>query len=635
MIKRLLFVALLCVCSAPAAQAVDAVEFDLRISQYAATGQPVLLMVDTVTALKQITATGFFLNLSLDLDLLEVDSAGTRFRVHGVTLAPRPENLSQEFDAEFGVPARIDSIVGKNDSRLRLMLTPLRRVSIDTAGCGYNQQVPGSFRKDPAAYYDVHFVPQTLADFYWNSVSSLIDERYREFRELNKFGLPGKYQVYLAPCQIYSVLWDDRFGTMVDPTRSTAFAVYNHQGNSADPFLVQHVAVFKHYGYAPPIFSEGLAGYLSMAIFDMKRLLKEDRSLSIDPMLDTYTYLTADPLLADRMASTFVKYLVNQYGITRFLDAYRDADDLNIRASLERTFEKPIAQLDAEWRVYVDTVTINLTNLSYHIEVAETMLQFPVMLRYAKALVAEIAKTKDDSLKAFPYLVRAEYLTGDYYAATDYQRVFTRLDSASVRNQVALAAYQMMNGEYPAAQEDLLLAKQIDSTDQLLLFNLGLNKLFQGDREAARALFEKTINTTEPQNAQIEARIFLSQLLFQRGSKGDADRGRNLCYEVINALAPEIGGGQATPYAFLWSGIASLGVGDMPTAWDYLQIAEFIEVRPFYQGMINLWLGKVSDMRGDHVAAREFYGKVLRLASADYHQKEARFLLENPFELTN
>lgn len=635
MIKRLFVLAFICAGPALPARALDGVEFDLRIAQQTPTGEPILLLADTVVVLRGMTATGFFANLSLDVDVLDIDSTRTRFQLHGVTLASKPENLSREFSAEFGTPARLNNIVGKNDSRLNLQVTPLQRISIDTSGCGFSHEVVGDFKKDPAAYFDIHFVPQTLADFYWNSVSSLMDERYREFRDLNKFSLPGKYEIFLAPCRMYSVLWDKRFGTMVDPTRMTAYAVYNHQFNSADPFLIQHVAVLKNYGYAPPVLSEGLAGYLSLAIFDMKRLLNENPSMSIDPMLDTYTYLNSDPLLSDRMASTFVKFLVNQYGITRFLEAYRDADDLTIRETLENVFGKPVAQLDAEWRVYVDTVSLSLGNVSYHAEVAETMLQFPVMLRYAKAMVSEIARTRADSLAAYPYLVRAEYLTGDYYAATDYQRIFTRLDTASVRNLVALAAYQMMNGEYAAARDDLEAARTIDSTDQLLLFNLGLNELFQGHRDAARAFFESTISAKEPQNAQVEARIFLSQLLLQRGRQTDIDRARKMCYEVINALAPEINGGQATPYAFLWSGIACLGVGDLPTAWDYLQLAAFIEVRPFYLGMINLWLGKISDMRGEHDVAREFYGTVLRLASADYHQKEARFLLDNPFELTN
>ena len=635
MIRRLILIALLCTCPTVAVLAADGIEFDLRISQQSAEAATVLLLADTITVIHQMTATGFFANLSLDVDVLSTDSTRIRFRVHAVTLAPKPENLSRDFEAEFGVPARFDNIAGKNDSRLSLSLTPLQKVSVDTAGCGYSQLVPGTFRKDPAAYFDIHFVPQTLADFYWNSISSLIDERYREFRDLNKFGLPGKYEIFLAPCQIRSVLWDDRFGTMVDPTRATAYAVFNHQVNTADPFLVQHVAVLKHYGYAPAILSEGLAGYLSMAVFDMKRMLKEDRALSLDPLLDTYTYLTADPLLADRIASTFVRYLVNQYGITRFLTVYRDADDLNIRQTLERVYEKPVVELDAEWRVFVDTVSINLTNLSYYAEVAETMLHFPVMLRYSRAMVSDLARTKQDSLYALPYLIRAEYLTGNYYAATDNQRIFANLDSASARNLVALAAYQMMNGEYESAQADLMAARQIDSTSQLLLFNLGLNRLLQGDRDAARQLFEQTIAAAEPQNAQIEARVFLSQLLLQRGTPADADRARRLCYEVINGLEADINGGQATPYAFLWSGVASLAVGDLTTAWEYLQIAEFIEVRPFYLGMIDLWLGKASDMRGDHDTAREYYAKVLRLASADYHQKEARFLLDNPFELTN
>jgi hypothetical protein len=58
-----------------------------------------------------------------------------------------------------------------------------------------------------------------------------------------------------------------------------------------------------------------------------------------------------------------------------------------------------------------------------------------------------------------------------------------------------------------------------------------------------------------------------------------------------------------------------------------------LENRPFYVGMVNLWLGKVNDLTGNRQAARDFYGAVLAGQSADYHQKQARYYLEHPYQL--
>jgi hypothetical protein len=47
--------------------------------------------------------------------------------------------------------------------------------------------------------------------------------------------------------------------------------------------------------------------------------------------------------------------------------------------------------------------------------------------------------------------------------------------------------------------------------------------------------------------------------------------------------------------------------------------------------MINLWLGKVADVRGEHSVARDYYNAVLSGASAVYHQDEARKYLDTPY----
>jgi len=74
-----------------------------------------------------------------------------------------------------------------------------------------------------------------------------------------------------------------------------------------------------------------------------------------------------------------------------------------------------------------------------------------------------------------------------------------------------------------------------------------------------------------------------------------------------------------------------LGLGETGNANNHLQTALFLETRPFYLGMINLWLGKAADVMKDHAVACGFYEKVLSLPSAEYHQQEAKKYLDNPY----
>jgi hypothetical protein len=102
-------------------------------------------------------------------------------------------------------------------------------------------------------------------------------------------------------------------------------------------------------------------------------------------------------------------------------------------------------------------------------------------------------------------------------------------------------------------------------------------------------------------------------------------------HEVVAILARTTSTDAPSSQQQLWNGIAHLGLEDLGTAYDYLQTALYLEMRPFYQGMINLWLGKLADVRGESDVARRHYGAVLSQPSADYHQKEAHRYLETPY----
>jgi len=145
------------------------------------------------------------------------------------------------------------------------------------------------------------------------------------------------------------VIWDSRFGQVSDPTRNNSFGLFTRELNTADPFVVIHTSLLRQYGYAPPFLSEGWAGYLSFAYYDMKKIIKENRNVPITKLLNTYDYLTADPTLADRTASTFVKYLIDQYGFEKFRDLYKESHDLNLAGKFEEVYAKTAADIELGW----------------------------------------------------------------------------------------------------------------------------------------------------------------------------------------------------------------------------------------------------------------------------------------------
>ncbi|UCD64924.1 MAG: hypothetical protein JSW34_05700 [Candidatus Zixiibacteriota bacterium] len=610
--------------------AVDGVLCRLAVyQQEGATGENILIVDDTAEFVVDITSAGFLGPISTEIRFTELDTLQVKFNVHVVTLGPAVNTYSRSFTAEYSLPATMRDIAGKNGAIYSLVVAPLSLLAIDTAGCLADHREQGSFTSAPSAYMDLNYMTSTLADFHWESIRDYLDFSYRRFQDFAGFTLPGKMQVYLCPCMIPSVIWDRRFGMAVDPTRNTAFAVYARELNTADPFIVTHTTLLRNFGYTAPFLSEGLANYFSLAAYDMKRILADRPSLSWRDFLNTGAYLEADPTTADRVATTAVQYLVAAHGLDRFMTLYRAADDLNLGARLEEVYGTPLAELEAGWKEYVDTLSITGSQYSAQAGLAEQMMNYRLMLTYAQEYV-NWAPTKPDSMRALDLLKRAHFFNGNYYDAAAIQEALIAVGDTGARSWMARGSYEMMNGRYAEALKHFEQARGLDTTDEMVHFNLALYYINQGDPATARDILLNNISFAKEARAQGETRIFLANILADSEAEEDRKTAERLYQEVINIYQQTLSIRRSSPTHYLWMGIAYLGLGEIETGIDHLKVADFLESRPFYQGMINLWLGKGHLRSGHKEAAGEYFARVLAISSADYHQREARAYLEQP-----
>lgn len=613
-------------------RAAEGVRFEVSIDQYdAALDRQVMLFRDTFDLIVEVPTTGFLLNMSLDVTVNSIDSLGVGFDLHVYTLNETQSNFAQRFRTEYGLPARLFDIAGKNGASYRLTMLPIEAVPVDTTYCDFLIYRQGDFSVDPSANVNIHYVPNTLADYFWNSVAGMMNDEYELFKKMNSFTLPGRYELFLCPCLSPGILWDGRFSMLADPVKRNLYAVYAEEFNSAYPFLVNHAAILRHYGYSPPFLSEGYANYHSFAIYDMKNLLAEREVPALENFLTTSTYFESDPHTADRVSATFVRYLIDEYGVDRFLDLYRRADDLTLAMTLTAVYGKQVRELEQEWLTYADTVQINFAMASKYCDQAETMRYYELAKEYGSVML-DAAGTKADSLAAYTSLVRGCYFTGDYYGAIDWQQRLLRLDKSSSTAWLGLAAYEMMSGEYDSAAVHLDQALALDSANYFAIFNQGLLAMVTGDTLTARQQFSSIVNDRSIRTAALESYIFLGFLLKHTQDEGAQSRASQLFAEVIESLRT-VGPGQRTnAQRPMWLGAAFLGQDDTGNAVEALRLARFLDSRPFNRGMVELWLGKTADIRGEPEVAREHYGNVISTASAYYHQEEARRYLENPYQ---
>jgi tetratricopeptide (TPR) repeat protein len=627
-----LLICLLMLSAVPRA-AEPALECGLAVYQTDTTNSSdVLLLADTVQVVQGIPASGYFLFFSIDLEVVEIDSAHTRFSVHLVTLAPSSQAMSRMFSVEMGLPARLSGISGKGGATYSLAVTPLRRIEVDTSDCPYLHRGESRFQFQPSANIDIYYLPQSFGDYNWGVVKGLLEEQYRQFQALCGFNLPGKYMLFLCPCYVRSTLWDDRFGMAIDPTRRTSSVLFSREGTTVDAFVINHAALLRNWGYAPPVLSEGFAGMQSFPLLDIKEILRQGRFPRMMTLLKTHDYYGIDPFVSDRAGASLVRFLIQAYGLPTFKGLYQRCDDLNLPDQLETTCGKSLSMLEEEWYRFVDTATVNPVEIAYHADVAEALFNYPLMLRYAASLESYAANA-NDSLRWLTLESRAAFNCGDYYLATEAQEKLVSMDTTSASRLMVLATYRQVNAYYDEARESLERAQKLDSVDHLIKFNLALNHLYRGDTAQAVGLLQSLVTASQGMTPSAECRIVLAELLRDWRDAEAESRREGYLDEAITMLTPVVRAEPTATSAQLWLGIACLLRGRADVAASYLQIADFLETRVFYRGMIALWLGKVADVAGDRPTAKEHYARALNLPTAAFVQDEARRYLETPYSL--
>jgi len=607
------------------------VECALAVYQFdSTTTEDVLLFADTTLFAEGVVSSAFLLAFSVEVDVEEIDSAAVKFTLHLLTLGPKADTYSHSFLVEYGLPARAGPLRVKDGGIYSLVLTPLKSVKIDPDGCEFDHRRKGAFKFEPTAYTDLHYVPGSLADFYWLSIKNLMEMEYRRFRSWLNFSLPGKYQIFLCPCPIKSVIWDSRFGMANDPTRRTAYSVYSLQSNTTDPFVLLHTAVLYNFGYAPPLLSEGMANYYSHALYDLRKLTGNQTLPPLTKMLKTYQYLTTEPELADRYSAVFVKYLIDNYGLYSFKSLYRAADDLNLTSVLEQVYQLPVSDLETEFRAYVDSARVRPDDLKELASRAETMLNYALAQEYGVALL-EIAENSLDTTEAYTILKRASFYIGDYERAIETLKRQLIQDSTRALNWMVLGNYKMITGRYDSGFDDLQRALLIDPDYNTIQFNIALYYRYTGNPEKAEKLLREMIDKPGKAGLPGESRIMLAEILQQRNKSDDSAEALRLFQEAVTMFSTAVQTNAGSATAHIWLAIAHMGRGDAENALQHLQVAEFIETRPLYHGLISLTLGKLADLSSDHEAADQYYNRVLSGASADYHRAEARRYLKKPY----
>lgn len=632
MMKTILLLVLMTLAAGAATASGNAVTCEISSLYYDSTAsQAVPLSVDTTTLYLGISRTGFPVAFALQAEVTAIDTHQVDLTVQITTTGATPQTKSKRFSVEYGLPAEIRGITAKTGQDYRLRIVPLEATDATPEPCTFDHTKRGVFKIFPTANMDLRYVPGSLAEFHQTLIRDVMETRFKQFRLAFSLSLPGKYDLFACPCALPSVLWDDRFAMAQDPTRSLMFAIHATDFTSIDPFIICHTALLRHFGYTPPVLSEGLAGYFGVAIHDMRELIDNGAHRPLAEIMPTSKYMAADAMLADRTAATVARYLIDTYGYDRFRELYELAHDGNLLEQVSNLYGVSLEELQSQWLTWVDTVTILPEQAHLAAEQAEVLRQYGRMAECFELMLSLADDTRDSSM-ALAGIVRAAYYDGDYYQAVDLQEQRVESDSAASDKRASLAGYQMMAGEYDSAMETIDAILNVDPDNAFATFNSALYNLTAGDTSAAVEVLKDMVASAEAAPSP-EAVVLLHSVSEPDGLSPTLVAGARADLHRRISVNPM----EASAYLWLaWSNLieARQGTGSgtaLQTAEELLQVVHLIESRTFYLGMLFLLEGKLADLRQDRETAREWYGRVLSNASAAYHQEEATALLETPY----
>ncbi len=580
---------------------------------------------------------GFLANMSVELRIEQTDSVHLNMNVFLTTVGSRPDTRTRSFSYELGLPATIDNIRGKAGATYSISLTPKKFIPLDMSGCDYDHRVKGDFSIDPTANFDLHFVKNSLGDYHWNEVKELLESEYRVFKKNFDINRSGKVQYYLYPCATKTVAWDPRFGFAIDPTRSQALGIYNHDYMAPAHLIAILTQVMRVYGYAPPFLAEGIAGYFYFFDFETMSAVRDSAIIPLKDIITTEGYYSADPILATAEAGSFCRFLADTYGIDTFRRLYRESDDLNIADKFKEIYQADISELEKRWVSYLLQLRPKKSRFVHRARLEGAGNNIAMAITVMQSSLAWDT-TFSDTLATLTDLGSYYSEAGKYaLSLRTYQTLFEHAgekDSNRPYFLLRVGYFQSLLGKYDSSMATYRRLRDLDTNFVAVSeFNLARVESLSGDTAGAIKRLQGLIEKETDPILLAEEGNTLGLLLGAPGKYNDPagaleafERAESSAQYVVKN-SPNDG-----PNRFRL-GVAYLGTGQYDVAQNYIDLALFLEFRPRYMGRELIALGNLADMQGNRKQALLYYNRADSLDKSAPGQFAAKNGLKKRFVL--
>ncbi len=583
-----------------------------------------------------IKTTAFMVNFTLDITAVYNDTGFFECNFSLFTLGPQTQTFFKKFRSNPGGVYFLENVKGKKNTVYRIGISPLSVEQTASASvCRFDYREDGIWEFDPAAHFELYFVPKSLGDARWNLIREFIEKNYRNFKDAFQIDFPGKINYFLAPCNLPEVNWDPRMGYAIDPPRSNCFVIYSHDVNTVDPIPAQLVRIYRYLGYAPPMLAEGMAAYFDFPHFYARKLQETAELPDLDAMVKSVDYYDLPDLNNITAASSFVKYLLDIYGYARFADLYGRATDVSLPDDVFAVYEKSLDELETEWRDMLDTISFSFELVQYYYDRDRYIYRWSSMEMFLTTM-HEKADSYSDSTFVFYEDGWNRYMRGEYQTARERFETVLGLEPSKPLHLVIFGNLLLIDGRYDSARTMYHRMLAIDSTALAGLYKLGESYYWQDNTDSAMYYLRQNLSEDQSQLTRSSSALLLGEFALRQGDTAAAAE----YYTQARSFMEQIyASGRTNPSYLLRLGQADLGLAlcgeeTLTSARGFLESAQFFEIYPrrvIFITRILRELGRVADLMGRRDTALEYYQQALTYPLPPAFEEQVREYIREPF----
>ena len=471
-----------------------------------------------------------------------------------------------------------------------------------------------SLTNDESIHFKSWIWRDSYADYKWEARKAYLENIYNFYRKEHQVKRSGKLNLYVFPGSNSTPLVDNISGVNYDFTRDAMYVVYNPDYDSALPQYTQLYTLYDSWGYSARSLVVGYARYFLDDIYRVRKIIADMKKDDVKRVIGRE--YNGDSPNDDIICGAFARYLIDHYGVPMYQKLYEGS--LPGKFAFTEVYKKNYDDMLNEFIDYERGLKLSEPNAEYFSEIYRSQMWFDKALEYDIWLGTQQVK-RDYHLKI---LGGTFFQVGNYAESEKAYKVLAERNPKQYDAKYLLGMAYLRNGKTKDALTELTTAADSFPDADKMLAEFYLDK---GNPDSASIYLDKISEYPDSWTAMLKGRLALTKGQTKIG-EAIIKRGLSLSNNVISLVPGEARGYIDAAYCFMFDSLYKEAESD-------LQIALFLDQRPYYRGAAYLGLGRLYDIQGERTKAKEYYDKAMEANAGEYVKALAKKYKKRPFKI--